>query len=155
MEQSKSKQFITTVIVLTAIFIAVGVIVIKKKRPASSASPLSDTSNSTVNATPASSVSSYKDGTYSAEGNYYTPESNETINVSVTLKDGVITDTSAGGIVHNRDSRMYQMMFLNNYKVYVVGKKIDNVRLSRVSGSSLTSQGFNSAIDQIKRQALS
>jgi hypothetical protein len=35
----------------------------------------------------------------------------------------------------------------------VVGKSVDEVSLSRVAGSSLTSLGFNNALTQIKEDA--
>jgi hypothetical protein len=42
-----------------------------------------------------------------------------------------------------------------DYKQYVVGKKIDEVQLTKVSGSSLTPQGFNDALAKIKAEAKS
>jgi hypothetical protein len=47
----------------------------------------------------------------------------------------------------------YQGLFIANYKQYVIGKSIDSLNLSEVSGSSLTSSGFNAAVAEIKAQA--
>lgn len=44
-------------------------------------------------------------------------------------------------------------MFKSGVSSLTVGKDIDDVKLSRVSGSSLTSTGFNSALDTIKTEA--
>lgn len=96
---------------------------------------------------------SYQDGTYSATGSYATPEGEEQITVKLTLADGTVTDTSATASGKARESRQYQSQFLNAYKELVVGKSVDELRLSRVSGSSLTSQGFNKAVQTIKQQA--
>ena len=41
----------------------------------------------------------------------------------------------------------------NNVKTLVVGKKITDVKLDKVSGSSLTPKGFNDALEQIKTLA--
>jgi uncharacterized protein with FMN-binding domain len=41
-------------------------------------------------------ASGYKDGTFSAEGSYRAPSGMETINVSLTLKQGVITEGAFG-----------------------------------------------------------
>ena len=71
----------------------------------------------------------------------------------MTLKNGVITDTSATKGATDPEAEEYQNRFIKNYKNLVVGKSISNLSLSRVSGSSLTSIGFNDAIDQIKSQA--
>jgi hypothetical protein len=35
----------------------------------------------------------------------------------------------------------------------VVGKKLDDIKVSKVAGSSLTSGGFNQAVADIKTQA--
>jgi hypothetical protein len=64
-----------------------------------------------------------------------------------------VTDTSAISGANDSDARDFQSQFIGGYKKLVVGKKIDSIRLSHVSGSSLTSQGFNDAIGQIKSQA--
>lgn len=101
----------------------------------------------------ASDVSSYKDGTYSATGSYVSPGGRESIELTVTIKDGVITSTELAQNANDRDAKQYQAAFAGGYKDLVVGKKVDEVKLSRVAGSSLTSNGFNDALDQIKEDA--
>jgi hypothetical protein len=44
-------------------------------------------------------------------------------------------------------------MFIGGIADEVVGKDIDEISVSRVAGSSLTSGGFNDAIEQIKAEA--
>lgn len=95
----------------------------------------------------------YKDGTYSARGNYYSPAGLESITINVTIKDGIITDTSAVAEATDEKSVKMQGVFIENYKQYVVGKSIDEVKLDKVSGSSLTGAGFNDAISKIKTEA--
>lgn len=99
------------------------------------------------------STGTYKDGTYQATSSYRTPESTESIGVSVTVANNVITDVSVNLSAKERDSEFYQAQFADNYKSEVVGKNINEVNLSRVAGSSLTSNGFNSALDTIKQDA--
>ncbi len=103
--------------------------------------------------TPVASNAVYKDGTYTATGSYRTPQSTEQLTVALTLKGGIITDATVTGNPQVRETVRYQDMFISNFKQYVIGKKIDTLSLSRVSGSSLTSGGFNSAVAQIKTQA--
>lgn len=105
------------------------------------------------NSSDSTSGTSYRDGTYSASGSYRTPGTYETINVSLTLKDGVVTDSSVQQTPQDPQAVAYQADFKNNYRPLVVGKKLGDIRLSRVSGSSLTSGGFNTALDSIKSQA--
>jgi uncharacterized protein with FMN-binding domain len=95
----------------------------------------------------------YKDGTYTAEGTYSTPESVETISVTVTLADDKITDVEVTGDPQKPESQQYQSQFIGGISTEVVGKDIDQISVSRVAGSSLTSSGFNQAIAEIKQQA--
>lgn len=118
-----------------------------------SADPVPTTTPQTATTNPPQSTSLYKDGSYTATGEYQAPGGLESINISVTLKDGTITDTSAVSGSVDRDSAEYQQLFISHYRRFVVGKNIDSVSLDRVSGSSLTPQGFNDAINQIKQQA--
>lgn len=98
-------------------------------------------------------TSAYEDGTYSATGSYMSPGGRESIDLTVTIVDGVITDTSVQTHAADRDSGQYQSLFSNNYKPLVVGKEVAGLSLSRVAGSSLTSNGFNDALDEIRDEA--
>lgn len=95
----------------------------------------------------------YKDGTYSAVGSYATPEQGEKIGVTLVLKDGVVTDTSLNLMAKDRTSKNMQADFEQGYKTQVVGKPIDQISLTVVNGSSLTSNGFMDALNQIKSEA--
>ncbi len=97
----------------------------------------------------------YKNGTYSADGSYMTPEGQVSINVTVTLANDIITDANVVSLSGGRTSVRYQDKFISGYKQYVIGKNIADVQLSRVSGSSLTPEGFNNALATIKSQAQS
>lgn len=101
----------------------------------------------------AASTSGFKDGTYSATGTYNTPGGQESITVSLTVDDGKVTNTSATASGNDNNSKQYQSMFIANYKSQVVGKSLEDISLSRVSGSSLTSGGFNKAVSDIESQA--
>lgn len=100
-------------------------------------------------------TSGYKDGTYTANGSYQSPGGTESVGVSITLTDGVVTASSVEEGATSAEAREYQEDFISTYRSFVTGKKIDDIRLSRVSGSSLTSIGFNNALETIKDQAKS
>ena len=102
---------------------------------------------------PAKTTSPYKDGTYVAMGAYQVHAGPEEVEITVTLKDGLITATSFKGTPKLPMSKRYMEMFDQNYKPMVVGKKISDIQLTKVSGSSLTPVGFNNAIEKIKQQA--
>jgi uncharacterized protein with FMN-binding domain len=117
-----------------------------------SASDANDAS-SDAGAGGSTSPGGYVDGTYSADGSYATPESVETISVTVTLQDDVITDVEVTGDPQKRESEQYQGQFIGGIADVVIGQDIDEIEVSRVAGSSLTSGGFNEAIEAIKAEA--
>jgi uncharacterized protein with FMN-binding domain len=120
--------------------------------------PATDTTESTDSGSTdggSAGTGSYADGTYTADGSYATPESVETISVTVTLEGDVITDVEVTGDPQKRESEQYQGEFIGGIADVVVGQDIDDIQVSRVAGSSLTSSGFNAAIETIKAEAAS
>ncbi|MBU6231933.1 calcium-binding protein [Patescibacteria group bacterium] len=99
----------------------------------------------------ASSV--YKNGTYTATGQYMSPGGPDQLQVTITLSNDVITSVSVVPEPGDGTSARYQSYFVSGYKQYVIGQNIDSVNLTYVSGSSLTSIGFNDALAQIKAYA--
>ncbi|CAN7161342.1 hypothetical protein LJR044_002595 [Microbacterium foliorum] len=95
----------------------------------------------------------YTDGTYTADGSYQTPETVETISVTLTVAGGLVTDVEVTGDPQARESEQYQGEFIGGIADEVVGKSLDDIEVSRVAGSSLTSGGFNEAVESIKEQA--
>ncbi|MER5806151.1 hypothetical protein [Streptomyces mirabilis] len=93
----------------------------------------------------------YADGEYSVDGDYGTQ--NSSIGVSLTLDGGVITKVDVAPHATNSTSRDYQERFAEAVPDIVVGKRIDDVRLDRVAGSSGTPDGFNDAVQKIKDEA--
>jgi uncharacterized protein with FMN-binding domain len=113
------------------------------------------TTTSVAKATPSASQSSvnYKDGTYSAVGQYISPGGKEKVNVSLTVSSDVVADATVTSGANDPTAVSYQTLFISGYKPKVIGKKLSSIKLTNVSGSSLTSQGFNSAVNAIKQQA--
>lgn len=95
----------------------------------------------------------YTDGTYSEKANYISPGGKEGVQVKVTLKDNKISSATFTPRPNSITAGQYQADFKSGYKTKVVGKNIDDVKLSRVAGSSLTSNGFNDAIAKIRDDA--
>jgi hypothetical protein len=102
---------------------------------------------------PKKTASVYTNGTYTATGSYMSPSGEDTISVTLTLANDIITSISVTPGVGGRTSQKYQNDFISGYKQYVIGQNITSVNLTRVSGSSLTPIGFNDALAQIKAQA--
>lgn len=111
------------------------------------------TDTSTESTDSGAAAGEYSDGTYTADGSYQTPETVETISVTLTLADGVVSDVEVTGDPQARESEQYQGQFIDGISDEVVGKSLDEIEVSRVAGSSLTSGGFNEAVESIKEQA--
>lgn len=101
----------------------------------------------------ASSGSLYKDGTYSAEGTYRSPQGQETVGVEMTLASGTVTAVKITEHPSNPNTRKFQGEFAGGIAAQVVGRNIDDLKVEKVAGSSLTSGGFNKAVEKIKSEA--
>lgn len=101
----------------------------------------------------ASSGSAYKDGTYSADGTYVSPNGTETVGVELTLASGTVTAVNITQHPSNPNTRKFQGEFTGGIAAQIVGKSIDELNVSKVAGSSLTSGGFNKALETIKAEA--
>lgn len=95
----------------------------------------------------------YADGSYTAEGSYATPETVETIEVTLDIEGGVVTAVEVVGDPQAAESERYQGEFIGGISDEVVGVPVDEISVSRVAGSSLTSGGFNEALEVIKAEA--
>lgn len=100
-------------------------------------------------------ASAYADGTYDADGEYQSPGGKETIGVSLTLKDGTVTAVTVTPKAKNPNSKKFQGEFEGGISDVVVGKPLDGLQVSKVAGSSLSSGGFNAAVETIKADAQS
>lgn len=114
--------------------------------------PAPDTNNTDAGT---GGTGSYADGTYSAAGEYQAPSGTETVDVTVTLAAGVITEVTVVGESEDAQARGYQERFSSGIGAVVVSKGIDEIQVDKVGGSSLTGAGFNTAIEAIKAEAAS
>lgn len=98
----------------------------------------------------------YTDGEYSGTGSYIPPSgTSEDVDVKLTLEGNVVTELEVETSQKNPKSKQYQREFTSNVQEQVVGKNIDELDVDKVAGSSLTSQGFNRALDAIRSVAAS
>jgi hypothetical protein len=127
--------------------------VVKPPKKQIAATVPAKTGSTTTQNTTTTDSSPYKDDSYSATGDYYSPGGEESVAVSLTLQNGVVVASNVQSGANDPTASSYQSIFISNYKPYVIGKKINDIKLSNVSGSSLTPQGFNNALKQIEHQA--
>jgi uncharacterized protein with FMN-binding domain len=95
----------------------------------------------------------YRDGTYTAEGTYQTPQSVEKVSVTLTLGHDVVTAVRVTGDPQTSETVHYQGEFVAGISNAILGKRIEDLAVTRVGGSSLTSAGFNDALAKIESEA--
>lgn len=96
----------------------------------------------------------YADGTYTQVGSYNSPAGPESVNVSITLAGDVITGVSVTPLAENTTSLKFQQQFAGGIASVASGVRLEDLNgVSAVSGASLTSKGFNSALASIKASA--
>lgn len=155
----KSKAFISSALAIIGILL-IGGIALYSNNGAVTMQTGSDTTAGTPTTanTPTGtgtpvSTSPYKDGTYTATGNYVSPGGKQAISVTVVLAGGKVADVTVTPAATDATSDKYQDKFVSGIKQQVVGKSIDALNVGVVSGSSLTAGGFNDALTKIKAQA--
>ncbi|MES2408933.1 MAG: hypothetical protein V4509_01360 [Patescibacteria group bacterium] len=119
---------------------------VKQTTPAVTTPPADTTKKPTT-------VSVYKNGTYSATGSYRSPGGPDTVGVTLTISNDIVTSATVTNGAGDNTSSRYQDRFISGYQQFVVGQNIANIRLTKVSGASLTPIGFNDAVAQIKAKA--
>ena len=108
-----------------------------------------------VSATDAVSSSfDYNDGDYTVSTSYALPNGgSHDMEVSFTFREDTITGVSVvfdGSVGKNTTP---QKRFIDTMNPLVIGNDIDSISLSRVGGSSLTTNGFNDALEKAKTMA--
>lgn len=117
----------------------------------SSGNPATDVAVGTTVTLPAPSA--FRDGRYSATGRYLTPGGDESIRVTVRIRDGLVTETAAETEALSPTARQFQDQFGVHVADRAVGRPLATLSVSAVAGASLTSTGFNNALAQIRMSA--
>lgn len=136
----------------TAVALFAGVTLVGALSACSSPSTGTDSGTADVNAP--DTGADYTDGTYTESGDYTSPNGAEKVDVTLTLESNTVTDVTVVGYGENPNSIQFQGEFIDGIADEVVGKNIDELSVDKVAGSSLTSGGFNKAVDAIKADAL-
>lgn len=156
--QNTANKFLLPVLGVVVIGILGFTLLGSKKTPdtvAPESSPATSTQPAVTTETTTSSDTAYKNGTYSVVGDYTSPGGQEELGVTLTIVDGIITDSEVEVLATRPISKERQVDFADNYKTQVVGKNIADLQLGKISGSSLTPKGFNDALEKIKTEAQS
>jgi uncharacterized protein with FMN-binding domain len=96
----------------------------------------------------------YADGDYTATGDYISPAGPSQVTVDITIQNDSIASVTVTPLSDDSTAKGFQTKFANGIADVIVGRDIDVLAVSRVGGSSLTSGGFNDALEKIKAEAL-
>ncbi|MBD8044273.1 FMN-binding protein [Arthrobacter sp. Sa2BUA2] len=121
-----------------------------------SSTPASSPASAPLESGAAAGTGTYADGEYTGTGTYIPPSNQqEEVTVKVTLSGGTVTALEVTPSGNNPTSKRYQAEFTDGIQEQVVGKPLDSLDVGKVAGSSLTSQGFNKALEMVKGEAAS
>lgn len=152
---TKSKVIAGSIIALIVVALLAAIVVYEAKKHHLASDILSPTSslngNPTTPTVPAGTT--FKDGTYTASSNYYVPHGMESIDVTLTVKNNVVTNSQIQNSEGNPESAGYQEAFASQYQSDVVGKNLGSIQISYIAGASDTTQGFDDALQSIINQA--
>jgi uncharacterized protein with FMN-binding domain len=155
---------VTAIVVIAMIgMVAAAIVALNHKDSVSNTAAMGTTPTSTaspstsVSTTPAATAASgsYKDGTYTANTSYFTPDGQEDAKLTITIANNIVTASNFSEQALSGEGERYQNRFDSNYKSEVVGQKVSDIQLSRVAGASLTTDGFMQALQQIQQNAAS
>jgi uncharacterized protein with FMN-binding domain len=112
-----------------------------------------ETTSAAPNPSTSQSISAgqYADGQYEALGSYGSGPSS--ISVNVTLDNGTVTAVRVIPNATNETSLDYQKRFAEAVPAVVVGRRMDDLNVGKIAGSSSTPDGFNNALTEIKEAA--
>ena len=165
MSSVNKNLILSFVVILVTSLIVAGAVVLKPEDNTPAAQPRTTSGSAGSSASGAGSATAdsstntpngtahYKDGTYNVTASYDTPEGIESMGVSITVANDTVTKTTASVQSRGRESRAYQQDFVGSYQSAVVGKPLSSLNLRIVAGASLTTAGFNDALDIIRTQA--
>ena len=138
----------------TALVTVVGLSLVGSLAGCASTTSASSTDSGSTSATSTSDTSAtYKDGTYTTDETFESPDGQDEIAVTVTVKDDVVTAASVTTVSSQGQSAQYQAQFESAISSVVVGKSLSTLSVSTVAGSSLASSAFNSALNTIRGEA--
>jgi uncharacterized protein with FMN-binding domain len=158
-QQSSSK----TIAIIATLLVIVGAVFmfVFNTRQAVSANTQEQTTPTTeptqpIPPTPIPTTSgTYKNGTYTAAGSYKSPAGSEEVSVTLTVQNDMISAVSVSGGSPNETSQRFIKALTSGVDAAIVGKNISEVQPTVISGASLTSKGFYTAVEAIKAQARS
>lgn len=124
--------------------------------PAGTGSPTTPGTADQGGGAPAPTGGPYADGQYSVTESYGIVDGvieEDSIDVTLTLRGGLITQVSVTGSGLTDTSRDFIADFAEEIDGVVVGRSVEDAHVTALAGASKTSEAFNDAVDAIAEQA--
>jgi hypothetical protein len=137
--------------ILVISLVIVGAIIVTRGDTTSVSKP--EKGMSSMAMSPTQTSQTFKDGTYTKTGSYSSPAGTENVTVTLQLANSVVTGSMVMHGANDPTASSYQSLFISGYKGQVEGKRLSDIKLTNVSGSSLTPIGFMNALQQIENDA--
>lgn len=153
MENNSKTKIIYTAILVVLLLVITGVYIYRKNSMnVVIETPVSQNNNAATSTSGSNTgkLSGYKNGSYSITASYISPAGAESFGLQIDLANNIIINAVMTPLATNPISTKIQDGFQKGFKPLVVGKSIDDVNLDKVSGASLTTKGFNDALEKIK-----
>ncbi len=81
------------------------------------------------------------------------PSGRETVGLTLTVKNDIVTAVSVQDMAGDETSSQFQQMCGMKISMMVVGMNLADLNTIKISGASLTPKGFTAAISTIKADA--
>lgn len=120
--------------------------------PSDSGSDESSDSSASSSSGTKTDTGNYKDGTYAIKGEYG-PVGEDTIDVTLTVTAGQISDVQVVGHPFTTISKNHQNAFIKAIPGVVEGKALKGLKVDKVAGASWTSEAFNKALEVARQEA--
>ncbi len=151
MENNSKTKIIYTAILVVLLLVITGAYMCRKNSMNVAVQvPVVQNNNNTTTPSNTGKLPGYKNGSYSVTASYISPAGAESFGLQIELANNIIINAVMTPLATNPISTKMQDGFQKGFKALVVGKSIDDVNLDKVSGASLTTKGFNDAIEKIK-----
>lgn len=96
----------------------------------------------------------FRNGTYTATASYAVPGNDvNTITTTITISNDTVTSVRNSNTAKDKKSWSYIDSFEGSIGGVVIGKPMATLKPSRVGGASLTTNGFNDALNAIRSRA--
>ena len=150
-----TNQVLRGLIAVAVLVIVIGAIIVFSEEDSQESNIASSSSSAAEASLPEPSPQvegpgSFEDGSFETTTTYISPGGPAEMNIALTLEGDVVQSISVTSLEGNPTSQDYKERFANEVISFVTGVNLDEADVDTIAGASLTSRGFNEALDVIR-----